>query len=125
MARIVGVDIPNEKRIEVALTYIYGIGPATAKLILAGAKVNPDTRVKDLAEAEIAKLYEFIDKNLVVEGTLRQKIFQNIKRLKDIRSYRGNRHKVSLPVRGQNTKKNAKTRKGRNAAVAMVKKVAK
>lgn len=126
MARIVGVDIPNEKRLEVALTYIYGIGPITAKQLLEATKLDGDTRVKDLGELELAKIYEYIDKNLVVEGTLRQKIFQHIKRLKDIRTYRGIRHKVGLPVRGQNTRKNARTRKGKkNAAVAMVKKVAK
>lgn len=125
MARIVGVDIPNEKRIEIALTYIYGVGPTTAKRILDATKVDPSTRVKDLTEADMAKMYEFIDKNVVVEGTLRQKIFQNVKRLKDIRTYRGNRHKVGLPVRGQNTRKNARTRKGKNAPIAMIKKVAK
>jgi len=126
MARIVGVDIPNEKRLEIALTYIYGIGPITAKQLVVATKLDGNTRVKDLGELDLAKIYEYIDKNLVVEGTLRQKIFQNIKRLKDIRTYRGIRHKVGLPVRGQNTRKNARTRKGKkNSAVAMIKKVAK
>src|SRR5262249_55240719 len=122
MARIVGVDVPNEKRVEIALTYIYGIGPTTAKKILHDTGVNPDTRAKDLSERDISKLYEYIEKNLTVEGTLKQKIFQNIKRLKDIRSYRGIRHKVGLPVRGQNTRKNAKTRKGRGMTVGGLKK---
>lgn len=125
MARIVGVDIPNEKRVEIALTYIYGVGLHTSQKILAATKINPNTRVKDLADTEISALYEFIDKNILVEGNLRQKIFMNIKRLKDIRSFRGLRHKVSLPVRGQNTRKNARTRKGKNAPIAMVKKAVK
>ena len=122
MARIIGVDIPNEKRVEIALTYIYGIGPTTAKKILADTGINPDTRAKDLSEREVSKLYEYIDKNLVVEGTLKQRVFQHIKRLKDIRSYRGIRHKLGLPVRGQNTRKNAKTRKGRGMTVGGLKK---
>jgi small subunit ribosomal protein S13 len=113
MARILGVDIPNEKRVEVALTYIYGIGPTTSKKILAATQVNPDTRAQSLTEQEIARIYDYIEKNIVIEGALKQKVFQNIKRLKDIRSYRGLRHKVGLPVRGQNTRKNARTRKGR------------
>ncbi len=122
MARIVGVDVPNEKRIEVALTYIYGIGPTTAKKALQATGVNPDTRAKDLSERDLSKLYEYIEKNLIVEGTLKQRIFQNIKRLKDIRAYRGIRHKLGLPVRGQNTRKNAKTRKGRGMTVGGLKK---
>jgi small subunit ribosomal protein S13 len=122
MARIVGVDIPNEKRIEIALTYIYGIGPNTAQKILKSTGVNPDTRAKDLSEGDISKLYEYIEKNVIVEGTLKQRVFQNIKRLKDIRAYRGMRHKLGLPVRGQNTRKNAKTRKGRGATVGGLKK---
>lgn len=122
MARIVGVDIPNEKRILIALTYIYGIGKKTSKDILEATKIDPSKRTKDLTDAELSKLYEYIDKNLAVEGTLRQKVFQHIKRLKDIRAYRGLRHKAGLPVRGQNTRKNASTRKGRNNPVAIVKK---
>lgn len=125
MARIVGIDIPNEKRVETALTYIYGIGPKTAVKILEVTKVDGSKRSKDLTEAEISKLYEYIDKNLKVEGALKQTIFQNIKRLKDIRAYRGLRHKAGLPVRGQNTRKNARTRKGKNAPIAIIKKVAK
>lgn len=125
MARIAGVEIPNEKRVEIALTYIHGIGLKTAQDILEATKINPDTRAKDLKEVEISKLYEYIDKNVIVEGTLKQRVFQNKKRLQDIRSYRGVRHKLGLPVRGQNTKKNAKTRKGKSIAIAMVKKVAK
>lgn len=122
MARIVGVDIPNEKRIEIALTYIYGIGNTTSKKILAETKIDPNKRTKDLTDAELSKLYEYIDKNLTVEGSLRQRIFQFIKRIRDNRSYRGLRHKQGLPVRGQNTRKNAKTRKGKNNPVAIVKK---
>lgn len=122
MARIVGIDIPNEKRIEVALRYIYGIGPTSATKILTATKVNPDTRAKDLTEAEISKLYEYIEQNYVTEGSLKQKNFQNIKRLKDIRAYRGLRHKAGLPVRGQNTRKNAKTRKGKGMTVGGLKK---
>lgn len=114
MARILGVDIPNEKQVEIALTYIYGIGPVTAKKIVTTAKIDPTTRAKDLTQADISKIYEFIEKNLTVEGELRQRIFQHIKRLRDIRSYRGMRHKAGLPVRGQNTRKNARTRKGRS-----------
>lgn len=121
MARILGIEIPNEKRIEVALTYIYGIGPSLSKKALAATKVNPDTRAKDLTEAEVAKLYEYIEKNYTVEGTLKQRVFQNIKREKDIRTYRGVRHKLGLPVRGQNTRKNARTRKGKGIAVGGLK----
>lgn len=113
MARILGVDIPNEKRVVIALTYIYGIGPTTSKQILTATQISPDTRVSKLSEAEIAKLYDYIEKNIVIEGTLKQRVFQNVKRLKDIRAYRGIRHKIGLPVRGQNTRKNARTRKGR------------
>jgi small subunit ribosomal protein S13 len=117
MARILGIDIPNEKRIEISLTYIYGIGPVLSKQILDATKINPDTRTKDLTENEIGKLYEYIDKNFVTEGALKQRVFQNIKRLKDIRSYRGMRHKAGLPVHGQNTRKNARTRKGKGVTV--------
>ena len=113
MPRILGVDIPNEKRIEISLRYLYGIGPKRAKDILTATKVNPDTRAKDLTQQELSKLYEEIEKNYKIEGELKQDIFTNVKRLKDIRAYRGNRHKVGLPVRGQNTRKNARTRKGK------------
>jgi len=113
MARIVGVDIPNEKRVEVAMTYIHGIGLKTSQKILADTNVDQNKRAKDLTKEEINRVYEFIEKNVMVEGALRQNVFQNIKRLKDIRAYRGLRHKAGLPVRGQNTKKNARTRKGK------------
>ncbi|NLY56042.1 MAG: 30S ribosomal protein S13 [Firmicutes bacterium] len=112
MARIAGVDLPRDKRVEVALTYIYGIGPAKAAEVLAATKVNPDTRVRDLTEDEIARLREVIDKNLIVEGDLRRQVNMNIKRLIDIGCYRGLRHRRGLPVRGQRTKTNARTRKG-------------
>ncbi|HEX3082615.1 MAG TPA: 30S ribosomal protein S13 [Candidatus Saccharimonadia bacterium] len=112
-ARISGVNIPEAKRVEVALTYIYGIGPATSRKILATANINPDTRVKDLTEAEILKLREVIDKNYHVEGDLQREVGLNIKRLKEINSYRGLRHKASLPVRGQRTKTNARTKRGK------------
>lgn len=126
MARIVGVEIPNEKRVEIGLTYIYGIGLSKSKEILKSTKVNPDTRVKDLTDTDIKKLYDYIEKNIPTEGQVKQKVFQAIKRLKDIRSYRGLRHKLGLPVRGQNTRSNAKTRKGRGVAVGGLKiKVAK
>lgn len=121
MARIVGVEIPNEKRIEVALTYIYGIGPTTAKKILKATNVNPDTRTNTLNDAEIKRLYEYIEKNVPTEGNVKQRQFQSIKRLKDIRTYRGQRHKLGLPVRGQNTRSNGRTRKGRSIAVGGLK----
>jgi small subunit ribosomal protein S13 len=111
--RISGVNIPEVKRVEVALTYIYGIGPTTSRIILAAAGINPDTRVKDLSEAEVSKLREHIDKNLRVEGDLQREISLNIKRLKEINSYRGLRHKANLPVRGQRTKTNARTKRGK------------
>jgi small subunit ribosomal protein S13 len=112
MARIAGVDLPSNKRIEVALTYIYGIGPSMSQKILAESKVDPDKRVKDLADEEINDLRKVIEKNTKVEGDLRTEIAMNIKRLMDIGCYRGIRHRRGLPVRGQNTKNNAKTRKG-------------
>lgn len=112
MARISGVDLPNSKRIEVALTYIYGIGPSTAQRILDETKVNPDTRVKDLTDEEISILRQSIEKSYKVEGDLRTELAMNIKRLMDIGCYRGIRHRRGLPVRGQNTKNNARTRKG-------------
>jgi small subunit ribosomal protein S13 len=117
MARIAGITIPSEKQIETALTYIYGIGPKFAKSILAAAKVQPTTRVKDLTEAEEQRLREVIDTNYTVEGDLQRQVTNNIKRLKDINSYRGLRHKNGLPVHGQRTRTNAKTRKGKGMAV--------
>lgn len=117
MARIAGVDLPREKRVEIGLTYIYGIGRATANKILAATGVDPDTRVKDLTEDDTAKLREYIEKNLQVEGDLKRETMLNIKRLMEISCYRGVRHRKGLPVRGQNTKQNARTRKGPKRAV--------
>ncbi|MDD2430765.1 MAG: 30S ribosomal protein S13 [Firmicutes bacterium] len=116
MARIAGVDIPREKRVEVALTYIYGIGDSSSKKILEEAGVNPDTRVKDLTEEEVNRIRVTIDSKYRVEGDLRREVNQSIKRLIDIGSYRGIRHRKGLPVRGQRTKTNARTRKGRSRA---------
>lgn len=116
MARISGVDLPNNKRIEVALTYIFGIGLTTAKNIVAETGLSPDTRVKDLTDDEINNLRKAIEKNAKVEGDLRTEIAMNIKRLMDIGCYRGIRHRRGLPVRGQNTKNNARTRKGNRKA---------
>lgn len=113
MARISGVDLPKDKRIEVGLTYIYGIGPASARLILKAAGVNPDTRVKNLKDDEIIRIREKVDKEFKVEGDLRREVSMNIKRLMDIGCFRGLRHRRGLPVRGQRTKTNARTRKGR------------
>ena len=112
MARIAGVDLPREKRVEIGLTYIYGIGLATSKKILAEAGINPDTRVKDLSEDEVGAIRKIIDSELVVEGDLRREVSLNIKRLMEIGCYRGIRHRRNLPVRGQNTKNNSRTRKG-------------
>ena len=112
MARIAGIDLPKDKRIEIGLTYIYGIGRKTAKDILDKTGVNPDTRVKDLTESEVGKLRDYIDRNLKVEGDLKREVSLNIKRLMEIGCYRGLRHRRGLPVRGQNTKQNARTRKG-------------
>ena len=117
MARIAGVTIPSEKQVETALTYIYGIGPTFASTILAAAKVKPTTRVKDLTEAEEQRLREVIDRDYTVEGDLQRQVTNNIKRLKDINAYRGLRHKAGLPVNGQRTRTNARTRKGRAIAV--------
>jgi small subunit ribosomal protein S13 len=117
MARIAGVNIPDAKRIEIALTYIYGIGDTTSRKILAATGINPDTRVKDLTEAETGKLREYIDKNFQVEGDLQRQISVNIKRLKEINSYRGLRHKANLPVHGQRTKTNARTKRGRKVTM--------
>lgn len=112
MARIAGVDLPREKRVEIGLTYIYGIGLPTSKAILEKAGVNPDTRVKDLSEDEVGAIRKIIDSELVVEGDLRREVSLNIKRLMEIGCYRGIRHRRNLPVRGQNTKNNSRTRKG-------------
>ena len=125
MARISGVDLPREKRIEIALTYIYGIGRTTADEIIAATGINPDVRVKDLTEEDIGKLRDYIDHHLKVEGDLRREVSMNIKRLMEIGCYRGLRHRHGLPVRGQNTKQNARTRKGPKKQVAGKKKDAK
>jgi small subunit ribosomal protein S13 len=118
MARIAGVDIPKDKRIEVALTYLYGVGPALSKKILEQTDVNPDTRVKDLTDDEINRIREVIDKGYRVEGDLRKEVNFNIKRLIEIGSYRGLRHRRGLPVRGQRTKTNARTKRGPRKTVA-------
>ena len=125
MARIAGVDLPREKRVEVGLTYIYGIGLTTSQQIIAETGINPDTRVKDLSENEISKLREYIEHHLKVEGDLRRDVSLNIKRLMEIGIYRGVRHRRGLPVRGQNTKQNARTRKGPKKQVAGKKKATK
>ena len=122
MARIAGVDLPNEKRVEIGLTYIFGIGLTTSKKILADTGINPDTRVKDLTEEDISKLREYIDHNLQVEGDRRRAIAFDIKRLIEIGSYRGLRHRKNLPVRGQRSKTNARTRKGPKKTIANKKK---
>ena len=118
MARIAGVDLPREKRVEIGLTYIYGIGRPTANRILSETGVSPDTRVRDLSDAEVARLRQFIERSLRVEGALRTEIAMNIKRLIDLGTYRGTRHKRGLPVRGQRTHTNARTRKGPRRIVA-------
>jgi small subunit ribosomal protein S13 len=118
MPRLLGVDIPNEKRIEIALTYIYGVGPATARRVLAELSIRPDTRAKDLKDDEVAHLASHIEKNFPVEGVLRRQVMQNINRLKEIFCYRGLRHRRSLPVRGQRTRSNSRTRKGPRKTVA-------
>lgn len=117
MARIAGVVIPSEKQVQIALTYIYGIGPKHSSTILAAAKVEPTTRVKNLTEAEEQRIREIIDNDYTVEGDLQRLVTNNIKRLKDVNAYRGLRHKAGLPVRGQRTRTNARTRKGRAVAV--------
>jgi small subunit ribosomal protein S13 len=122
MARIAGVDIPNNKRVEIALTYIYGIGRTSANKILEKTGINPDTRAKDLTEAEVAKLRDEIEANYNVEGDLRRDVALNIKRLVEINCYRGIRHRRGLPVRGQRTKTNARTRKGPAKTIANKKK---
>ena len=118
MARIAGVDLPNNKRVEIGLTYIFGIGLPTAKKIIKETGVNPDVRVKDLSEADVAKLREYIEHNLHVEGDLRSEVSLNIKRLIEIGCFRGVRHRKGLPVRGQSSKRNARTRKGPRRTVA-------
>ncbi len=118
MARIEGVDLPRNKRVEVGLTYLFGVGPTRARKILAATKVNPDTRIKDLTEGEVTAIREFVSKNYKLEGDLRREQQMNIKRLIEIGSYRGLRHRRNLPVRGQRTKTNSRTRKGTKKTVA-------
>mgnify|MGYP000644773393 CR=1 FL=1 len=125
MARIAGIDLPREKRIEIGLTYIYGIGRTSAKKILEMAQINPDIRVKDLTEDQESALREVIDKHFTIEGDLRREVALNIKRLTEIGCYRGVRHRRGLPVRGQNTKQNARTRKGPKKTIAGKKKATK
>lgn len=122
MARIAGVDLPNEKRIEIGLTYIYGVGRVTANKILEATNIDPNTRVKDLSEADIGKIREYMDKNLTVEGDKKREVAMNIKGLMEIGSYRGVRHRKGLPVRGQSTRSNARTRKGARASSSVKKK---
>ncbi len=122
MARIAGVDLPRDKRIEIGLTYVYGIGRASSNKILAAAKVNPDTRVRELTDDEVKKISEIIETDYQVEGDLRREVALNIKRLQEIGCYRGIRHRKGLPVRGQKTKTNARTRKGPKRTVANKKK---
>ena len=122
MARISGVDLPNEKRVEIGLTYIYGIGRTSANKILAATGINPDTRVKDLSEEEVASIRKYLEANYTVEGELRKDVALDIKRLKEIRCYRGLRHIANLPVRGQSSKQNARTRKGPKKTIANKKK---
>jgi small subunit ribosomal protein S13 len=122
LARISGVDLPREKRVEIGLTYIFGVGLTTAQLILRDTGINPDTRVRNLTEEEIVRLREYIDRNLKVEGDLRREVSQNIKRLMEIGCYRGLRHRRGLPVRGQRTHTNARTRKGPRRQIGAKKK---
>jgi len=125
MARIAGVDLPREKRVEIALTYIFGIGRPTSVKLLADTGVSPDARVRDLTDAEVARLRQLIERSVKVEGSLRTEVAMNIKRLMDIGSYRGTRHRRGLPVRGQRTHTNARTKKGPRRAIAGKKKVTK
>ena len=122
MARLAGVDLPRDKRVEIGLTYIYGIGRTTSNKILAEAGVNPDTRVRDLTDEEVGKIKDVMDRTCTVEGDLRREVAMNIKRLQEIGCYRGIRHRKGLPVRGQNTKNNSRTRKGPRRTVANKKK---
>ena len=125
MARIAGVDLPNNKRVEIGLTYIYGIGLTTSRKIIKDTGINPDVRVKDLSEADVAKLREYIEHNLHIEGDLRSEVSLSIKRLIEIGCYRGVRHRKGLPVRGQSSKRNARTRKGPRRTVAKKKSASK
>jgi len=125
MARIAGVDLPREKRVEIGLTYIYGLGRTRSEQILEALEISPDTKVRDLTDSEVVKVRQFIDGNYIVEGDLRREVAQNIKRKVEIGSYQGIRHRRGLPVRGQRTHTNARTRKGRRAPVAGKKKVTK
>ena len=125
MARIAGVDLPRDKRVEVGLTYIFGIGPTTSKKLLLQTGVSPDTRVRDLTDEEVNRLRDVIDRDLTVEGDLRRQVGMNIKRLMDIGCYRGLRHRRGLPVRGQRTRTNARTRRGPKRAIAMKKRATK
>jgi small subunit ribosomal protein S13 len=125
MARIAGVDLPREKRVEIGLTYIYGLGRTRSQQILEALEISPDTKVRDLTDSEVVKVRQFIDGNYIVEGDLRREVAQNIKRKVEIGSYQGIRHRRGLPVRGQRTHTNARTRKGRRAPVAGKKKVTK
>jgi small subunit ribosomal protein S13 len=125
MARIAGVDLPREKRVEIALTYIFGVGKTSSQKILKAAKIDSDVRVKDLKEEDVARIREIIDKNYKVEGELRQDVIQDIKRLMEINCYRGMRHKRGLPVRGQRTRTNSRTRKGPRKTVVGKKKALK
>jgi small subunit ribosomal protein S13 len=125
MARIAGVDLPREKRVEIGLTYIYGVGQTRSQQILEALEISPDTKVRDLTDSEVVKVRQFIDGNYIVEGDLRREVAQNIKRKVEIGSYQGLRHRRGLPVRGQRTHTNARTRKGRRAPVAGKKKVTK
>ena len=122
MARIAGVDLPREKRVEIGLTYVYGIGRASSNKILEAAKVNPDTRVRELTDEEVKRISEVIESGYMVEGDLRREVAMNIKRLQEIGCYRGIRHRKGLPVRGQKTKTNARTRKGPKKTIANKKK---
>ncbi|MGI5852140.1 MAG: 30S ribosomal protein S13, partial [Caldicoprobacterales bacterium] len=118
-ARIAGIDLPREKRVEIGLTYIYGIGRSKSKEILAATGVNPDIRIRDLSEVEVNKLRDYIDRNITVEGDARREVSLNIKRLSEIGCYRGIRHRRGLPVRGQSTKQNARTRKGPKRSIGI------
>lgn len=122
MARIAGIDLPKDKRVEIGLTYVFGIGRQTSIKILKETNINPDTRVKDLTEEDLSKIRSYIEKNCVVEGDLQREVALNIKRLQEIGCYRGIRHRKNLPVRGQNTKQNARTRKGPKKTVSKSKK---
>jgi len=125
MARIAGVDLPREKRVEIALTYIYGVGRPTSQRLLGETGINPDTRVRDLSDAEVARLRQMIERTVKVEGALRTEIAMNIKRLMDTGTYRGSRHRKGLPVRGQRTHTNARTKRGPRRAIAGKKKATK